>query len=495
MDGNALSRRRILQTTLAGGSLAVTGLLAACGAPPSPTAAPKAAEPTKPAAAAPTTAPAAAATAPAKAAEPTKPAAPAAGAGLAPTATPLPEAAIGKGATVVNFWNGLTGQDGEGMQRLMEKYAQVNPEVTVKFQRIVWRTFYDKLSASLVAGNPPEMWIFHSEQVIRFASRGLMKGVDDLAKSGGIPIEDMGYTLPFARYEGKLYSVPLDQYTWCLLYNKDLVKQAGLDPEKPPTTLQEFQEWGRKLTIDNGGKKAGEPGFDPKNVKQWGYYYNLQGAMWQSMLAQQGVPPMITGPDAKDVNTDSPEAIKALEEMISWREKHMFAPDPTGVTPMDGFFAGKVAMTYNGVWVTNGLKARPQLQTGVAVTPKFFNNNKATFSGHQMAMPSSLDGKKLEEAWKTIKYISDNSLEWAKEGQTPARKSVLASKEFQELWPQSVFAKQLPEGIIIQPHLRLIELGDQIDPALGAALSGAKTPTEALKEAAQRQRQILARRD
>jgi multiple sugar transport system substrate-binding protein len=425
-----------------------------------------------------------------------KPAAPAAG--LAPTATPLPEANIGRGATVINFWNGLTGNDGEGMQRLMEKYAQQNPEVTVKFQRIVWRTFYDKLSASLVAGNPPEMWIFHSEQVIRFASRGLMKGIDDLAKggaTGGIPVEDMGYTLPFARYEGKLYSVPLDQYTWCLLYNKDLVQQAGLDPEKPPTTLQEFQEWGRKLTIDNAGKKAGEPGFDAKNVKQWGYYYQLAGAMWQSMLAQQGVPPMITGADAKDVNTDSPEAIKALEEMVSWREKHMFAPDPTGVTPMDGYYAGRVAMTYAGVWVTNGLKARPQMKHGVAVTPKFYNDNKATFSGHQMAMPASLDGKRLEEAWKTIKYISDNSLEWAKEGQTPARKSVLNAKEFQELWPQSIFAKQLPTGVNIQPHLRLIELGDHIDPAIGAALSGAKTATDALKEAAQRQRQILARRD
>jgi ABC-type glycerol-3-phosphate transport system substrate-binding protein len=72
---------------------------------------------------------------------------------------------------------------------------------------------------------------------------------------------------------------------------------------------------------------------------------------------------------------------------------------------------------------------------------------------------------------------------------------VLDSKEFNELWPQSIFAKQLPTGVNIQPHLRLIELGDQIDPAIGAALSGAKTPADALKEAAQRQRQILARRD
>jgi multiple sugar transport system substrate-binding protein len=481
MHARGVSRRRFLESALALGGGAAAGLAAACGgggAAP----APKAEAPAAPAKEPPSKAP------PAKDAP--KP-------GAAPEPTAIPAADLGSGGTVINFWNGLTGNDGEGMQRLMERYARENPQVRINFQRIIWRTFYDKLSASLVAGSPPEMWIFHSEQVIRYASRGLMKQLDDLVKTPGqsIPIDDMGYTLPFARYDGKLYSVPLDQYTWCILYNKDLIQAAGLDPEKPPETAQEFIEWGRRATIDANGKRPGESGFDPRNVKQWGWYYNSHNNLWQSMLAQQGVPPMIAGSDAKDVNTDSPEAIKALTEMVSWREQHGFAPDPTGVTVMDGFWAGKVAMTYNGVWTTNGIRAHPEIKTGIGLTPKFFNERKATFSGHQIAMPASLDGTKLEETWKVIKFLSDNSLEWAKEGQTPARKSVLNSKEFEELWPQSVFAKQLPTGVNIAPHLKLIELNDQTTPAIESALSGAKSPEEALKEAAQRQRQILARRD
>jgi peptide/nickel transport system substrate-binding protein len=84
-----LSRRGLLRlTSLLAASGASAAVIAACGAPaPSPTAAPKAAEPTKPAAAAPTTAPAGAPTAAAKPGEPTKPAAaPAAGATPAPAA-------------------------------------------------------------------------------------------------------------------------------------------------------------------------------------------------------------------------------------------------------------------------------------------------------------------------------------------------------------------------------------------------------------------------
>jgi multiple sugar transport system substrate-binding protein len=481
MHRRIVSRRRFLESSLALGGAVAAGLVAACGggtggSPVAPkTDAPAAKEPPSK-------------EVPSK--EAPKP-------GAAPEPTAIPSANLGSGGTVINFWCGLTGNDGEGMQRLMERYVQQNPQVTINFQRIVWRTFYDKLSASLVANNPPEMWIFHSEQVIRYASRGLMKQLDDLVTTPGqaIPIDDMGYTLPFARYDGKLFSVPLDQYTWCILYNKELIQAAGLDPEKPPQTVQEFVEWGRRATVDGSGKRPGEAGFDPKNVKQWGYYFNAHSPLWQAMLAQQGVPPMITGSEAKDVNTDSPEAVKALTEMVAWREQHGFAPDPTGVTVMDGYWAGKVAMTYNGVWTTNGIRAHPEIKTGIGLTPKFFNDQKAMFSGHQIAMPASLEGKKLEETWKVIKFLSDNSLEWAKEGQTPARKSVLNSKEFEELWPQSVFAKQLPTGLNLQPHLKLIELGDQITPALESALAGAKKPEEALKEAAQRQRQILARRD
>jgi ABC-type glycerol-3-phosphate transport system substrate-binding protein len=433
---------------------------------------------------------------------PTKAAAPAPANPAAPA--PAPTAIVaqaGKGSTVINFWNGLTGSDGQGMVRIVERFSEANPDVSVKIQMIAWRTFYDKLSASLVAGSPPEMWIQHSEDVIRYASKGLMKQLDEITAGTvfpgqSIPVDDMGYTLPYAQYKGKLYSVPLDQYTWCILYNKDLVKAAGLDPEKPPKSGEEFATWGKKLTIDTNGKHPGEAGFDPKNVKQWGFYYNLQVEIWHTLLAQQGANVMITGPDATDVNTDSPQSIKALEEMVSWNAKQGFAPGPTGVNVMEGFWAGKLGMTYNGIWNVNAIKAHPEIKTGVALTPIWYGSDiRATFSGHQMAMPASLEGKKLEQTWKTIKYISDHTLDWAKEGQTPARKSILNSQEFKDLSPQSVFAQQLPGGVILPPHNKLIELNDLVGPAVDAALNGQKTAEDALKEAAQRQRQVLARKD
>lgn len=455
-----VSRRRLLALLGAGASV---GILAACSSS-QPAASPTAAS-------AGAAAPAAPAATPTKPAQQPAPAAPAA----APTAI---VAEAGKGSTVINFWNGLTGSDGQGMVRIVQRFADENPEVSVKIQMIAWRTFYDKLSASLVAGNPPEMWIQHSEDVIRYSSKGLMKQLDEIAAGTvfpgqSIPINDMGYTLPYAQYKGKLYSVPLDQYTWCILFNKDLVTAAGLDPAKHPKTGEEFIEWGRKLTLDNNNKHPGEAGFDAKNVKQWGFYFSSQVQIWLTMLAQQNQPVMITGSDATDVNTDSPEAIKALEEMVTWVTKQGFVPGPSGVNVMEGYWAGKVGMVYNGVWNVNAIKQHPEIKTDVALTPIWYGDKMhVTFSGHQMAIPASLEGKKLEEAWRTIKYISDHTLDWAKEGQTPARKSILASQEFKDLWPQSVFAQQLPDGVVLPPHLKLIELNDLLGPAVDTALNG-----------------------
>src|ERR687885_389653 len=73
------------------------------------------------------------------------PAAGAAEATPAATATPI-FAEAGRGGTVINFWNGLTGADGAGMVRLMQRYAEQKKDVTGKIQMIAWRTFYDKLS-------------------------------------------------------------------------------------------------------------------------------------------------------------------------------------------------------------------------------------------------------------------------------------------------------------------------------------------------------------
>jgi multiple sugar transport system substrate-binding protein len=51
-------------------------------------------------------------------------------------------------------------------------------------------------------------------------------------------------------YKGKIYGIPVRYDSFLLHYNSEQFQAAGLDPEKPPTTWEEFEEYGQKLTRD-----------------------------------------------------------------------------------------------------------------------------------------------------------------------------------------------------------------------------------------------------
>jgi ABC-type glycerol-3-phosphate transport system substrate-binding protein len=50
------------------------------------------------------------------------------------------------------------------------------------------------------------------------------------------------------KWKGQLYGLPIWGGTYAEIYNRDLVVKAGLDPSKPPKTIDEYLAWGRKLS-------------------------------------------------------------------------------------------------------------------------------------------------------------------------------------------------------------------------------------------------------
>ena len=53
------------------------------------------------------------------------------------------------------------------------------------------------------------------------------------------------------QYEGELIGMPLNASSMLMYYNKDAAREAGLDPDAPPTTIAELAEWTEKLTVKN----------------------------------------------------------------------------------------------------------------------------------------------------------------------------------------------------------------------------------------------------
>merc|ERR1711969_354068 len=56
--------------------------------------------------------------------------------------------------------------------------------------------------------------------------------------------------------DGNMLSMPFNSSTPILYYNKDVFEKAGLDPEQPPKTWGEMEEFSKKI-IDSGAASCG----------------------------------------------------------------------------------------------------------------------------------------------------------------------------------------------------------------------------------------------
>ena len=113
-----------------------------------------------------------------------------------------------------------------------------------------------KVGASVGAGAPPDLMAVDLIYVPQFAAANQLTDITDLAKA--LPYFDKlsPSHVRLATYEDKIFGLPFNAEGSYLMYNKGLFKEAGLDPEKPPTTWAEIADAAKKITAlgnDNYG--------------------------------------------------------------------------------------------------------------------------------------------------------------------------------------------------------------------------------------------------
>lgn len=383
--------------------------------------------------------------------------------GEEPTPTPIVGEA-GTGDIKLVMWNGLTGSDGVTLVKMMQEYAKTNPNVSIRVEMMPWSTFYDKLMTSLVSGNPPDMFIMHDYTALILEKMGVVRDVTELFDTGGgtIPWGDFTEKAQNAvTKNGKVVGLPWDWHGQGLWWNKDLFKKAGLDPEKPPTTQQEFRDYCAKITTDKNGKHPGEDGFDYDNVTIWGCYVGAGREEFLPDIYQAGGD--VTSPDFK-VTINSPEAREVLNYKLDLIYNQKIAPVPAGFDPWGAFAAQQLAMYMTGTWFTNFV-IDSKVPFGVAWYPKMLDKENAVWSSsHIIYIPTQNTGQKWDETKKLLTWLSDNSATWATAGMPPARNSVrngLSSDPSSPVYPAYLLGKSFEDhGRYETPHPCYYELMD-----------------------------------
>jgi multiple sugar transport system substrate-binding protein len=394
--------------------------------------------------------------------------------GAAGGAAGLPE---GCSAVELAYWNPFTGPDGPFMGTLTDKFNSENPNIKVTMT--TQADYYTQIQTAAASDTLPDVAIIHADQIATWAYRNVLRPMDSVVSTMGLQESDFPPAVWKAgEVVGKRYSIPLDIHPMTMYYNEDLLKAAGID--NPPTTKDEFEKAAQAVT-DKGQKgftiTAGFP------IQQ----------IFQMLLYQYGGTAF--NEDGTKVTWNSDAGVKALQWLKDAQSKWS-EPNLEVDADLAAFKAGNSGIIWNGIWQITNVTGDAVSFAGKATSVPQIGDKMAVWAGsHQLTLPAHKSGSdkcKDAAAGIFIKYLVDNSIEWAKAGQIPANNTVRNGADFKAIEPQASIAPSV-EGAFFPPSVPgITDAFAPLDEAVGSVMSGKETDVKkALDDAAGRAEQIL----
>ncbi|MEO5669581.1 MAG: ABC transporter substrate-binding protein, partial [Ramlibacter sp.] len=280
---------------------------------------------------------------------------------------------------------------------------------------------------------------------------------------------------------GKTWGIPFQRSTVVQYYNKDLFKAAGLDPNKPPSTWAELAADAKKLTVKDASGKTTQYGVE---IPSSGFPYWL----FQGLAIENDV--VLANEAGNAVKFNDPKVIEALQFWIDLAKQGVHPPGIVewGTTPKD-FFEKKVAI----MWTTTGnltnVRANAKFDFGVSMLPANKRKGSPTGGGNFYIFKKSTPAQQ-EAAFKFIKWVTqpERAAQWSMEtgyvGVSEASYGTDALRKYGRDFPPALVARdQLPYSVAEFSTHDNQRVTKALNDGLQAALTGTKTPAQAMQEA------------
>ncbi len=355
--------------------------------------------------------------------------------------------------------------------------VQVSPEPQPA-QAELWTKF----QSLLAAGDPPdvarlkEIWVF--EAYLKGAMQGLdgyFKTDKDFNAADLLPLYQDNF-----KYKGSNYAVAREVSIIVGYYNKASFTAAGLDPEKPPTTYEQFREFARKTT------KAG-----PTPAESlWGFdvyeYGTREFVLLWLFLHMRRWGAEFWNKEKTAVVLNTPTHVEVMQHFMDMIHKDR-STVPPGVTVPQGRITGKIAMWEQGTWDIPLLpRNAPDLNFGVFLWPKKVNQAHVPLSGSSAMTKASKDH---DAAWEFIKWWNtpENQVGWYLNagGNAPSRRSLYGRPPISDnpIWKPLIPLITVGNSSPRPMADRYTELAESMTPALMKGFRNEVTAKEALDEA------------
>ncbi|MCP3656497.1 ABC transporter substrate-binding protein [Herbaspirillum huttiense] len=377
---------------------------------------------------------------------------------------------------------------------MVADFEKANPDIKVK--AIYAGTYQESIVKALTAfkgGTPPTLAVLLSTDLFTLIDENAIVPIDSLASSAEDKKWIDGFYKGFmenSQTEGKTWGIPFQRSTIVMYYNKNLFKEAGLNPDKAPANWNEMVEAAKKLTKRDA---AG-------NVSQWGVKIPSTGFgywMFQAMTASNDT--ILMNSAGTKTYFDKPGAVQALQHWVDLTTKDKVMPAGSiewGTTPKD-FLEQKAAM----VWTTTGnltnIRTNASFPFGVAMLPGIKHPGSPTGGGNFYVFNKTSPAEQ-QAAMKFIRFATEpaRAAQWSiATGYVAPRQDAWDTPEMkkylQDVPAADVAREQMKYGVAELSTHDNQRVTKALNDNLQAALSGTKAPEAALKDAQREAERIL----
>jgi len=311
-----------------------------------------------------------------------------------------PEGAPADGRVHVRYWEKWTGFEEEAMRKVVDTFNRRQNRIFVDLLAV--SQVDQKMLLATAGGNPPDVAGVWDSNVVVYADYNAIQPLDRWCARDGVGPEDY---LPaywnLCRHRNQTFALPTTPASVALHWNRQKFREAGLDPDRPPRTIEELDQFAEKLTRREGGKIV-QTGFLPAEPGwwNWGWGYFFGGELYDGRGHAT-----LTDPD----NLRAFRWVKGYADRNGSRDLQVFQSGFGNFSsPQNAFLSGQVAMVLQGVWMANYIhNNNPGMDWEAAPFPHPSDRPDLALS-----TPVGLDvlviptgAKHPEEAWEFCKYV------------------------------------------------------------------------------------------
>jgi multiple sugar transport system substrate-binding protein len=325
----------------------------------------------------------------------------------------------------------------EQVKWIGEKYTQKHPNVKIKATLFPQRALEEKVAVALPAGQAADLIELDKMGFYPYYVAGY---IEPLPKDvvGWVKKSFPDYSVASVTSDkGEIFTFPWLNSLKVMFYNKDHFKEAGLT--KPPETIEEMVEMGKKLTKRDEKGNLTRVGLD---LRLSGGGFGTSQKYWCQAMIPYGVEVLEKVGNKWRAGYDNEAGYKALQFYIDVVHKHKL-DSLDFKSDAEAFGLGMTSMFQREAWVVGYMeKNAPKINYGVFLMPKGPGGWGTVGNSMGLSIPKSCKHKK--EAFGFAMFMMNDEMSRATfvdSGWQPFRKGVDYSDLYKERPQLETFIK------------------------------------------------------